>query len=177
MAIKLVVEGRTLNVISAYTPQVGLDEEVKRRFWEGEDFNGYIGRSVGGYDEVHGGSGFGVRDGGGKSLLDFAKAFNLVIANSSFQKREEHLVTFKSTTAKTQIDYLLLRRCGKGLCTDCKVILSENLTTQHKLLVMDLDIMLKRKKWVGCGRPKIRWGALTKDKAQELQEKLLVVGA
>ncbi|XP_070017387.1 uncharacterized protein [Nicotiana sylvestris] len=158
MAIKLVVEGRTLNVISAYTPQVGLDEEVKRRFWEGLDGVCVVFRPLKGYSQ--------------ERIL-----MGILGANSSFQKREEHLVTFKSTTAKTQIDYLLLRRCGKGLCTDCKVILSENLTTQHKLLVMDLDIMLKRKKWVGCGRPKIRWGALTKDKAQELQEKLLVVGA
>nr|XP_016461082.1 PREDICTED: uncharacterized protein LOC107784463 [Nicotiana tabacum] len=60
IGIKLVVGGFTLNVISAYAPQVGLDEEVKRCFWEdfdevvcgipyteklfiGRDFNGHIG--------------------------------------------------------------------------------------------------------------------------------------
>ncbi|XP_070005960.1 uncharacterized protein [Nicotiana sylvestris] len=172
MAIKLVVGGRTLNVSSAYTPQVGLDEEVKRHFWENldevvrgiqsaerifkeGDFNGHIGRFVGGYHEVHGNIGFGIRNGGGTSLLDFSKAFDLVIANSSFQKRKEHLVTFKSTMSKVQINYIFLMR----------------------LLVMDLDIVLKRKKRDGCGRPKIKWGALTKDMAQELQEKLLAVGA
>ncbi|XP_019226664.1 PREDICTED: craniofacial development protein 2-like [Nicotiana attenuata] len=37
MTIKLVVGGCTLNVISAYAPQTGLDEEVKMRFWEGLD--------------------------------------------------------------------------------------------------------------------------------------------
>ncbi|XP_059289317.1 uncharacterized protein LOC132042819 [Lycium ferocissimum] len=37
MTIKLVVGGFTLNIISAYAPQVGLDEEVKRRFWEDLD--------------------------------------------------------------------------------------------------------------------------------------------
>ncbi|XP_075077137.1 uncharacterized protein LOC142163883 [Nicotiana tabacum] len=37
MAIKLVARGSTLNVISAYVPQVGLDKEVKRRFWEALD--------------------------------------------------------------------------------------------------------------------------------------------
>nr|XP_009607371.1 uncharacterized protein LOC104101592 [Nicotiana tomentosiformis]XP_016498364.1 PREDICTED: uncharacterized protein LOC107817103 [Nicotiana tabacum] len=78
---------------------------------------------------------------------------------------------------RPKIDYFLLRRCDKGLCTDCKVILSQNLMTQHRLSVMDLDIVLKRKKRVRCGRPKIGWGALIKDKAQELQDKLLVVGA
>ncbi|XP_019257896.1 PREDICTED: craniofacial development protein 2-like [Nicotiana attenuata] len=37
MAIKLVVGGSTLNVVSTYAPQAGLDEEVKRHFWEGLD--------------------------------------------------------------------------------------------------------------------------------------------
>ncbi|XP_070035898.1 uncharacterized protein [Nicotiana tomentosiformis] len=127
MSIKLVVGGCTLTIVSAYAPQAGLDEEVKRRFSEGldkivrsippaerlfigGDFNGHIGSTIGGNGEVHGGLGFGDRNGGGTSLLDFAKVFDLVIANSSFPKRDKHLVTFQSAVAKTQIDYLLLRR-------------------------------------------------------------------
>ncbi|XP_009772709.1 uncharacterized protein [Nicotiana sylvestris] len=111
MTIKLVVREYTLNVVSAYAPHTGLDEEVKRCFWEGldeivrqvphaeklfigGDFNGHIRSISGGYGEVHGGFGFGERNGVGTSLLDFAKAFGLVIANSSFPKRDEHLVTF-----------------------------------------------------------------------------------
>nr|XP_016504342.1 PREDICTED: uncharacterized protein LOC107822327 [Nicotiana tabacum] len=112
MTIKLVVMECTLKVISAYAPQGGLDEEVKRRFCEeldeivrsippverlfiGGDFNGHIGSTVDGYGEVHGSFRFGVRNRGGTSLLDFAEAFELVIANSSFPKRDEHLVTFQ----------------------------------------------------------------------------------
>ncbi|XP_070014040.1 uncharacterized protein [Nicotiana sylvestris] len=34
MAIKIVMGGCTLNVVSAYVLQVGLEEEVKRCFWE-----------------------------------------------------------------------------------------------------------------------------------------------
>nr|XP_018632208.1 craniofacial development protein 2-like [Nicotiana tomentosiformis] len=154
MAIKIVVGGYTLNIVSAYAPHVGLDEEVKRYFWEdldglvwgipstekliiGGDFNGHIGMLPGGYDGVHGGFGFGDRNGGGTSLLEYAKAFELVIVNSCYPKKAEHLITFQSTVAETQIDYLLLRKCDRGLCTDCKVIPSENLTTRHMLLVMD----------------------------------------
>ncbi|XP_019242691.1 PREDICTED: craniofacial development protein 2-like, partial [Nicotiana attenuata] len=108
MFIKLVVGEFTLTVVSAYAPQASLDKEVKRRFWEGldeivpsippterlfigGDFDGHIGSAAGSYGEVHGGFGLGVRNGGGNSLLDFAKAFELVIANSTFPKREEHL--------------------------------------------------------------------------------------
>ncbi|XP_009625391.1 uncharacterized protein [Nicotiana tomentosiformis] len=155
----------TLNVISAYAPQMGLDEEVKRCFWEdldevvrcippyeklfiGGEFNGHIGTNAGGYDEVHGGFGFGARNGGGAALLDFAKAFELVIANSSFSKRDEYLVTFQSMVAKTQIDYLLLRMGDKVLRKDCKVMRSESLATQHRLLVMDVGIIIKKKKRV-----------------------------
>nr|XP_016446443.1 PREDICTED: craniofacial development protein 2-like [Nicotiana tabacum] len=80
-----------VNVVSAYAPQAGLDEDIKRHFWEGldeivrsippserlfigGDFNGHIGLSAGGYTEVHGGFGFGERNGGGIMLLDFSKA-------------------------------------------------------------------------------------------------------
>ncbi|XP_070043032.1 uncharacterized protein [Nicotiana tomentosiformis] len=155
MIIKLVVGECTLNVVSAYTSHAGLDEEVKRHFWEGldeivrqvppaeklfteGDLNGHIGSTPGGYGEVHGGFGFGERNGGGTSLLDFAKAFGLVIANFTFPKREEHL---------------------------------------HMLSVMDVGIMLRRRKRSAQGRPRIRWGVLTKDKAQELEGRLSAMGA
>ncbi|XP_019254682.1 PREDICTED: uncharacterized protein LOC109233302, partial [Nicotiana attenuata] len=162
--IKLVIGECTLNVVSTYAPQASLDEEVKRS-------------AAGSYGEVYGGFVLGDRNGGGTSLLDFAKAFEPVIANSTFPKREEHLVTFHSSVVKTQIDYFLLRRCDRELCKDCMVIPGETLATQHRLLVMDIGIMMKRKKRYARGRSRIRWGALTKDKAQELDGRLSVVGA
>nr|XP_016460636.1 PREDICTED: craniofacial development protein 2-like [Nicotiana tabacum] len=132
MTIKLVVGGFTLNIISAYAPQAGLDEEVKRRFWEVldemvraiphteklfivGDFNGYIRATSGGYDDVHGGFGLVDRNGGGTSLLVFARAFDLVIANSSFPKTRKHLVTLRSSVVETQIDYLLCRKYDRSL--------------------------------------------------------------
>nr|XP_018633832.1 craniofacial development protein 2-like [Nicotiana tomentosiformis] len=86
----------------------------------GGDFNGHIGATSGGYGDVHGGFGFGDKNGGGTSLLDFARASDLVIANSSFPKKREHLVTFRSLVGETQIDYLLCRKFDRGLYTDCK---------------------------------------------------------
>ncbi|XP_047260575.1 craniofacial development protein 2-like [Capsicum annuum] len=94
--IKLVIEGFTLHVCSVYAPQVGLEEEVKEKFWEdldevvrsmpssekiiiAGDFNGHIGVLSGGYDDVYGGFGSGDRNGKGASLLDFARAFGLVV--------------------------------------------------------------------------------------------------
>lgn len=64
------------------------------------------------------------------------------------------MVTFCSTVAsivaKTQIDYILLRKDNKRLSKDCKVISSENLTNQHKLLAMVLKIKGKKEE-EGCG--------------------------
>ena len=37
LSIKLVVGSKVLNVVSVYAPQVGLDEETKRLFWEDLD--------------------------------------------------------------------------------------------------------------------------------------------
>nr|XP_009631337.1 craniofacial development protein 2-like [Nicotiana tomentosiformis] len=156
MMIKLVIGGLTLSIISAYAPQAGLGEEVKKRFWE--DLDEALLQGV--YDAAHRGFGFGDRNEGGVCLLDFAVTFEWVIANSSFSKREEHLVTFHSSVARTQIDYLLLRKADRVLFKDCKVIPSENLTTQHKLLVMDLKIKRKRHKKALCVRPEDQIGWL-----------------
>ncbi|XP_070025975.1 uncharacterized protein [Nicotiana sylvestris] len=106
-----------------------------------------------------------------------SRAFELVIANSSFPKREEHLVTFRSMVGKTQIDYILLRRCDRGVCEDCKVIPSETLVTQHRLLVIDVGIVIKKKKRFVRGQPRIRRGALAKDNAHKLEGRLLAMGA
>ncbi|XP_075095101.1 uncharacterized protein LOC107784624 [Nicotiana tabacum] len=85
MSIKLVVGGFTVNVISAYAPQVGLDQEVKKQFCEDLDemvrsilhteklfigiyFNSHIEASAKGYDDVHGGFDFGDRNEGGNTI-------------------------------------------------------------------------------------------------------------
>ncbi|KAF3659980.1 hypothetical protein FXO37_13722 [Capsicum annuum] len=146
--------------------QVGLDEEVKKSFWEvldevirgvpsskktfiGRDFNGHIRSLQLGYDDVHGGFGFRVRNDEGAALLEFARAFRLVVVNSSLPKKEEHLVTFRSRVAKTQIDFLLLRKKYRASCKDCKG---------------------------GKGRPRFRWGSLTLNSALKIGAKLEVNG-
>ncbi|XP_047264753.1 uncharacterized protein LOC124896919 [Capsicum annuum] len=157
MKIKLVIRGFVLHVCNVYVPQVGLEEKVKMSFWEkldevvksvpssekiviAGDFNGHIGVLLKGYGDMHGGFGFGDKNGERAALLDFTRAFGLVIVDLSFSKKKDHLITFRSAIAKTQIDFLLLRKRDKGICKDCKVIQSEHLLTQHRLLVMNLSI-------------------------------------
>jgi len=135
MSIKLVVGLEVLNVVSVYAPQVGLGEEIKRLFWEdldevvqgilqneglliGGDCNGHISSRGEGYETVHGGLGYSVRNSAAVSILDFAVTYDLSIVNSYFRKREEHLVTYRSGSARTQIDYFLMRVNSRRWCTD-----------------------------------------------------------
>ena len=110
----------------------------------GGNFNGHIGTRADGYGLTHGGFGYGVSNDGGVALLDFVVASDLTIVNSLFKKKVDHLVTFRSGNAETQIDFFLTRVGTRGLCKDCKVIPSEQMGTQHRFLVM--DVLIKRVK-------------------------------
>ncbi|GMP32464.1 hypothetical protein CsSME_00006208 [Camellia sinensis var. sinensis] len=103
----------------------------------GGDFNGHVSIDELGYERVHGGFGFGDRNESGESILDFTLASDLVVANTMYKKREEHLITFKSESIKNQIDYFLVRKVNRLKCNDCKVIPEESLTSQHRILVLD----------------------------------------
>ena len=158
--VKLVVGDLVLNVISAYAPQVGHDESAKRQFWDdlddmvravpireklfiGGDLNGHVGTTNTGFEAAHGGFGFGSINPEGEEVLDFAVAFDLMLANTFFQKRESHLVTFSSGQHTSQIDFILTRREDKRACFDCKVIPRECVVFQHKLLVADFRFQMR----------------------------------
>jgi hypothetical protein len=58
----------------------------------------------------------------GEDVLNFALAYDLLLANTLFRKRESHLVTFHSGQYSSQIDFILARRKDRRDCLDCKVI-------------------------------------------------------
>jgi hypothetical protein len=111
--VKLVSGDLVLNVISAYAPQVGHNDNAKREFREGledlvrsvqsgeklfigEDLNGHMGASNTGFEGVHAGFGYDIRNQEGEDVLSFALAYDMIVANTLFKKRESHLVTFSS---------------------------------------------------------------------------------
>ena len=73
---------------------------------------------------THKGFGYGERKNRGVSILDFVDVYTLMTVNSLF-KKEDHLLTFRSDTTKTQIDYFETSVENRRLCKDCKVILSK----------------------------------------------------
>jgi hypothetical protein len=130
--VKLVVGDLVLNVISAYVPQIGHNENTKREFREGledlvrgvpsgeklfigGDLNGHVGTSNIGFEGVHGGFGYGIRNQEREDVLSFALAYDMIVANTFFKKRESHLVTFSSGHHSSQIDFILSRREKTGV--------------------------------------------------------------
>ena len=191
--VKLVAEDLVLNVISAYAPQVGHNENTKREFWEGledmvrsvpigeklfigGDLNGHVGTSNTGFEGAHGGFGYGIRNQEGEDVLSFALAYNMIVANTLFRKRESHLVTFSSGQHSSQIDFILSRREDRRACLDCKVIPGESVVPQHKLVVADFRfrIRVQRDKCAKVARTK--WWKLKGEVAQVFKERVFKEG-
>ncbi|XP_071688553.1 uncharacterized protein [Rutidosis leptorrhynchoides] len=174
MSVSLIIKEETFTVISAYAPHAGLGDAEKKSFWElldevvrgcpadhrliiGGDLNGHIGVEAEGYEGAHGGFGFGPRNEEGRSILEFAIAHELVVANSFFKKRDAQLATFHSGGRSTQIDFLLLRKGELRTCKDCKVLPALTCSSQHRLLVMDLVTRGRVGRRARAVQPRILW--------------------
>lgn len=68
---------------------------------------------VGGFEKVHGGFGYGDRNQKGEEILNFAVAYDLMIANTLFRKQQSHIITFISGQHSVKLILYLLRE-GKN---------------------------------------------------------------
>ena len=84
------------------------------------------------------GHGVGTPNEEGIKVLDFATVYKVRILNTSYQKRKNHLVIYSSGGRETQIEYIMLRKEHASECRHCKVLPSEAITTQHRILIADL---------------------------------------
>lgn len=188
MSLKFDLEENMLRVVCCYAPQVGCTDHEKEQFWDeldehlrtidvsetvllGGDLNGHVGAERDGFPDIHGGNGFGSRNEDGERILTWAEAHDLAITNTFFRKRESHLITYESGGRKTQIDYWLLKRTDLKLAMDCKVIPSDILAPQHRLLILDLRMKLKVKRVPKTGPPRIKWWNLSR-RQEQLREAL-----
>ena len=113
LQLRFLVGTVIVNVICCYPPQSGSSVDEKDTFYErlfsvvasvpekemlvlGGDFNGHVGEPSAGFEGVHGGNGYGVRNQDGLLILDFSVANKLAIANTFFQKNNSRLITFSS---------------------------------------------------------------------------------
>jgi len=174
MVVRVAVGKSVVNLVCAYAPQVGRSMEEKEAFLmlfskmvsdvNGKerlivcgDFNCHVGDGVGGYEGVHGGSGFGERNLEGEMMLDVAEAMELVVANTCFRKRDNQKVTFESGGARTVVDYVMVRKKERSMVKDVKAVPGEACILQHKLMVCVVGIQerIKTKRQVYVSRCKI----------------------
>jgi hypothetical protein len=58
-----------------------------KKFFIGGDLNGHVGTVRGGFDRVHGGFGYDEQNQEGEDILNFAIAYDLIVANTFFKKK------------------------------------------------------------------------------------------
>ena len=75
----------------------------------------------------------------GDHILGFVVAHNLVVGNSYFTKKDNHLITYQSGGISSQTDYILVRRSDFKLMRDIKAIPAEEVVTQNRMLVSDIE--------------------------------------
>ncbi|EYB95146.1 hypothetical protein Y032_0163g3482 [Ancylostoma ceylanicum] len=178
MSIKITEGGDTLRVVCAYAPQCLCTDEMKECFYRdlealtqkfeenesiliGGDFNDHVGSCGDSYERRHGGRGYGTRNEERKMLLSYAEAADLAVVNTFFKKKDEHLVTYRNGGVATQIDYMLMRRKELKNIIDAKVIPSDGIAPQHRLLVMDVRLQHRRPVRPMVSLQRIKWWKMT----------------
>jgi phage terminase small subunit len=121
------------------------------------------------------GFGYGIRNQEGEDVLSFALAYDMVVANTLFKKRESHL-TFSSGQHCSQIDSILSRREDTGSCLDCKVIPGESVVHQHKLVVADFRFRIRVQRDKRARVARTKWWKLKGEVAQAFKERVIKEG-
>ena len=111
--LKILVGEKVLAIISAYAPQQGLSNDVKDKLYSdlmthiseigereiiilGGDLNGHVGETTSGFENVHGGFGYGLRNAEGERILELDLAMGMAICNTFFCKRSSQIITYSS---------------------------------------------------------------------------------
>ena len=151
MTVRFRTSSHTLRITCAYAPQNGRTCKKKDEFYETlmvelskdsddipmicGDMNGHVGAKKTNYEGVYENHDYGVLNNEGIRLLDFCVANDLILVNTWFIKREQHIITYKSGGTQSQIDFIMYPKKHFKDISNAKVIPSEECFTQHKLLL------------------------------------------
>ncbi len=91
----------------------------------------------------------------------------MVVANTYFQKKDEHLITYKGGDRCSTVDYVITRRDKLKDIKDYKEIPGECAITQHRILVRDYKSSLRRMARPRKRKPQIRWWNMKKQEKKD----------
>ena len=83
------------------------------------------------------------------------------------------MITFKSGSSASHNSFFLTRRVDRCNCIDCKVVPGESVVTQHKLLVLDIQIRRRFRKNKRKLDPKIKWWRLKEDNQEVFADQVV----
>jgi hypothetical protein len=99
------------------------------------DLNGHVRANAEGYEGVHGGSGYGVRNEEGCRVLELGDAHSVVEGNTLFKRAPARLITYRSGEKMSMIDYVMVKAKDRQYVKNVKAIPG---MLQHSLVVMDV---------------------------------------
>ena len=155
MSLRLLIGRKILYIISSYAPQSGLSESEKDTFFFNllscisivpaeemllvcGDLNGHVGKTSSGFEGLHGGHGYGVRNPEGTRILELCVAADLVITNTFFTKCDSQLLNFRSGNACSQTDCILFEKVTSDLCVSLKSLVAKNVSHSISCLLETL---------------------------------------
>ena len=115
----------------------------------------------------------GTKNKEGSMVVDFGKRMDLAIVNTYFKKKDEHRMMYKNGGISTQVDYVMYKKKNLKEMCDCKVILNECVTKQHRMVVCKMVLMVKKKKAEKV-KPKIQWWKLKETSYQEAFRQVVI---
>ena len=87
-----------------YNDLIFLFSELVKMSWSWlVDLNKHFGKDVSGYDGIHGGLGYGIRNLERVRILEEASFLNMTVCNTFFKNRDSQLRTYTFGLFKTQM--------------------------------------------------------------------------
>ncbi|CAB3231175.1 unnamed protein product [Arctia plantaginis] len=112
VVLKVLIDGTVTHLISAYMSQAGCGDAERVLFLKrlgdvrdislsqgivlSGDLNGHVGGGCEEFESVHGGFGYGTRNTDSGDILRTRAAADHAIVNTYFEKKSEHLITYRT---------------------------------------------------------------------------------
>ena len=75
--------------------------------------------------------------GEGRRILDMAQRNDLMVCNTRYKKKDDHLITYSSGGRKSQLDFVLVKQSDAKNLKNCIVMPGNDIVSQHRTVVIE----------------------------------------